>query len=235
MVLLRAISIASTNSFPILFRMMETLANLSWLEWLGYIASIIIAFSMTLGSIVKFRVVNLIGAAAFATYGFIIGAYPVGALNIFIVVVDIYYLAKIFGRKDVFELLEVRPDNQYLNKFLSFHQHEIQNIFPHFSYNSKETDISFFVLRNTTVAGLFLGQRNNDGALRVTLDYVAPAFRDFKNGRFVYLHLNDKFIHQGITKLVADGSSAQHAKYLLSIGFTKANDGSFEKKLYKKI
>ncbi len=211
--------------------MIETLATLSWLEWLGYIASMIIAFSMTLGSIVKFRIVNLIGAASFAAYGFIIGAYPVGALNVFIVVVDIYYLIKIFGRKDDFELLEVRPDNQYLIKFLNFNQQEIQTFFPHFSYSIEQTDISFFVLRNTTVAGLFLGQKNGEGALKVSLDYVTPAFRDFKNGRFVYRHLNDKFINQGITKLVADDSSPQHAKYLRSIGFQKANDGTFEKNL----
>jgi hypothetical protein len=211
--------------------MIETLATLSWLEWLGYIASMIIAFSMTLGSIVKFRIVNLIGAASFAAYGFIIGAYPVGALNVFIVVVDIYYLIKIFGRKDDFELLEVRPDNQYLIKFLNFHQQEIRNFFPHFSYNSEQTDISFFVLRNTTVAGLFLGQKNGDGTLKVALDYVAPAYRDFKNGRFVFVHLNETLIHQGISRVMADGSSPQHAKYLRSIGFQKTKENTFEKKL----
>ncbi|MEZ5149235.1 MAG: hypothetical protein R2759_19740 [Bacteroidales bacterium] len=48
--------------------------ELSVLEWIGYMASGIIALSMTMSSIVKFRWINLVGAGTFATYGFLIGA-----------------------------------------------------------------------------------------------------------------------------------------------------------------
>ena len=65
------------------------------LQWIGYAASVIIALSMTMNSIVKFRWINLCGAITFSTYGFLIGALPVGFLNGFIVSVDIYYLFKI--------------------------------------------------------------------------------------------------------------------------------------------
>lgn len=75
-----------------------------FLPYLGYFASIVIALSMTISSIVKFRWVNLFGALAFSIYGFIIGAYPVGFLNGFIVLVDIYYLSKIYGKKEILKL-----------------------------------------------------------------------------------------------------------------------------------
>ncbi len=87
------------------------------LLWIGYFASGIIALSMTMNSIVKFRWINLIGATTFATYGFLIGAYPVMALNGFIVLVDIYYLSKIYSKSQLFDTLEVRGDN---NTFLNF-------------------------------------------------------------------------------------------------------------------
>ncbi|HPG32490.1 MAG TPA: hypothetical protein PLM34_01460, partial [Lentimicrobium sp.] len=80
------------------------------LEWVGYLASVIIAASMTMNSILKFRWINLAGAVTFSMYGFLIGAWPVGFLNGFIAVVDIYYLYQIYSKKEVFEILEVRAD-----------------------------------------------------------------------------------------------------------------------------
>ncbi len=62
------------------------------LEWIGYAASVIIALSMTMNSIVKFRWINLAGAITFSAYGFLIGALPVGFLNGFIVCVDIFFI-----------------------------------------------------------------------------------------------------------------------------------------------
>lgn len=95
------------------------------LQWIGYAASIIIALSMTMNSIVKFRWINLAGAITFSTYGFLIGALPVGFLNGFIVCVDIYYLTVIYTKKEIFEILEVRAENKYLIRFLEFHNKEI--------------------------------------------------------------------------------------------------------------
>lgn len=69
--------------------------GLNWTEILGYAASIIVAVSLTMHSIVKLRVINLAGSFAFGTYGLLIGAYPVAVLNYFISVTNIYYLWKI--------------------------------------------------------------------------------------------------------------------------------------------
>ena len=95
--------------------------EISILETVGFIASIIIALSMTMNSIVKFRWINLVGALTFSIYGFLISAYPVGILNGFIVAVDIYYLYRIYSKAESFDTLEIRGDNKYLLKFLKFH------------------------------------------------------------------------------------------------------------------
>ena len=73
------------------------------LEIIGYSASVIIALSMTMSSIVKFRWINLVGASTFATYGLLIGATPVAVLNGFIIAVDIFYLTRIYSKKELFE------------------------------------------------------------------------------------------------------------------------------------
>lgn len=201
------------------------------MELFGYLASITIAISMAMSSIVKFRLINLAGATLFATYGFMIGALPVGVLNSFIVAVDIYYLWGIFARKDVFEILEVRNDNRYLLRFLSFHDSEIQKFFPGFSYKPEVNTVSFLILRNMAVAGVFLAHREPENTLKVGLDYVVPEFRDFKNGRFVYYNLRPRFVEAGFSKVVACKSSIKHEKYLKKLGFVENSEGLLEKNI----
>ncbi len=199
--------------------------NEQFLLWLGYFASTVIALSMTMSSIVKFRWVNLVGALTFATYGFLIGALPVMFLNGIIVLVDIYYLYKIYTKENLFDTLAIRGDNKYLLKFLDFHREEIQRFFPNFDYKPEMNTVSFFVLRNMTVAGLFLAHREDNNVLKVGLDYVIPEYRDYKNGNYVYHTLSDDFKKEGFKKVVAENTCKKHNKYLEKLGFEVNKNG----------
>lgn len=203
--------------------------EISLLQWIGYLASGIIALSMTMNSILKFRWINLAGALTFSTYGFLIGAMPVGFLNAFITCVDIYYLYSIYSKKEVFEILEVRAENRYLIRFLQFHDKDIQKFFPGFSYQPELNTVSFFVLRDMAVAGVFLAHRKEEHCLSVGLDYVLPAYRDFKNGKFIYLRLRDRFVQEGFKKVITEGRSEKYAQYLRKLDFTQNADGRYEK------
>lgn len=200
------------------------------LQWLGYIASGIIAISMTFSSIVKFRWVNLMGASSFAIYGLLIGAIPVFLLNSIIVLVDIYYLLKIYTKPNLFDILEISENSKYLLKFLDFHHDEIQNFFPGFEYKPEMNTVSFFVLRNTAVAGIFLAHRKKGDILQVGLDYVVPEYRDYKNGKFIYNYLKDNLKNQGFKQIESKSISQKHNKYLNKIGFKQQED-----KLVKKL
>ncbi|MBW6490492.1 MAG: hypothetical protein K0B15_04775 [Lentimicrobium sp.] len=207
--------------------------EINLLQWIGYLASVIIAASMTMNSILKFRWINLAGALTFSTYGFLIGALPVGFLNAFIALVDIYYLYTIYAKKEVFEILEVRAENRYLIRFLQFYDKDIQKFFPGFSYKPEMNTISFFVLRDMAVAGIFLAHRKDEHCLSVGLDYVLPEYRDFKNGKFIYLRLRDRFINEGFKKVITEGRSEKYSTYLKKFGFSINTDGLFEKTLEK--
>lgn len=208
--------------------------NTDLLTYFGYVASAIIALSMTMNSIVKFRWINLVGALSFATYGLFINAIPVTFLNGFIALVDIYYLSKIYSKKEHFETLEVRSDNKYLLKFLKFHDKEIQNFFPGFSYKPEMNTISFFVLRNMRVAGIFLAHRENDDTLAVGLDYVIPEYRDFKNGHYIYHRLRERFIEEGFKKVTIPVYSKKYATYLKKMGFKEIAENLYQKQLTAK-
>lgn len=205
--------------------------NAELLQWIGYAASAIIAVSLALTSIVKFRWLNMIGALTFSIYGFLIGAIPVGVLNGIVALVDIYYLIVIYSKKEIFEILEIRPENRYLIRFLDYHNDEIQKFFPGFAYQPDKNTVSFFILRNMSVSGLYLAHREDDNILKVGLDYVIPEYRDFKNGKYVYLRLKNKFIDAGFTKVMAEGKSIKYVKYLKKLGFKENLNGMYVKDL----
>ncbi len=205
--------------------------ELNILDWIGYLASGIIALSMTMNSIVKFRWINLVGAGGFAIYGLLIGAYPVLFLNGFVFFVDVYYLRRIYTKKQLFDILEVRGDNKYLLKFLDYHKDEIQKFFPGFEYKPEINTVSFFVMRNMIVSGLFLAHRKGANVLNVGLDYVIPEYRDYKNGKYVYHRLKNRFIQDGYQKIVAKSSNSKHRQYLKKLGFREHGDDIFLKEL----
>ena len=65
-------------------------------EWGGYLASVVVAISLMMSNIKKLRWLNLLGATLFVAYGMAIQAYPVAAVNFFIVLIDAYYLVVIY-------------------------------------------------------------------------------------------------------------------------------------------
>ena len=69
--------------------------NVAWIEYVGYLASILIGISMFMKDIVK--LINLSGAILFTVYGFIIKSYPVAIVNLIISFTNIYYLFKMYN------------------------------------------------------------------------------------------------------------------------------------------
>jgi hypothetical protein len=138
------------------------------------VASALIAISMMLSSILRLRLVNLAGAAAFAVYGLLIGSVPVAILNGLIVVVNAHYLLRMLRAKEYFHLLSLRPDSDYLSYFLGFHAKDIHGIFPEFTHRPGEKQVALFILRDCTPAGVFIAEEHPDGVLRVVLDYAVP-------------------------------------------------------------
>ena len=65
-------------------------------EWVGYLASVVVAISLMMANIKKLRWWNLVGAVLFVAYGLAIDAIPVALVNFFIVLIDAYYLVKLY-------------------------------------------------------------------------------------------------------------------------------------------
>jgi hypothetical protein len=201
-------------------------------ELLGYVASVLVAVSLLMSSILRLRVINLVGAVCFTIYGLLIEAYPVAAVNFVIVLINLYRLYEIFAAPEFFRLLEgVRSDSPYLSEFLRFHEKDVRRYLPEFDFRVPADTLVLFVLRNMVPAGLVLATPSTDGTLQVKVDYVIPGYRDFKVADFVFRDSAARLRELGFRRVTSPPGNGDHEAYLKRVGFTRREDGLYEREL----
>ncbi|MBM7602513.1 hypothetical protein JOC75_000483 [Metabacillus crassostreae] len=209
--------------------------EINWFEWLGYLASLIVLISLLMSSIIKLRWVNLIGSSLFSLNGFLIGALPVGFMNLGIVIINIYYLVKIYSasaKQEYFKLLPIEKDSEYFNHFLEFYKEGLKKFTDPAKLIANHYEVSFYILRNMVPAGVFLGSKHDENTLKVELDFVIPEYRDFKIGSFIYENSKDHFLNKGYNRLISYTTHEEHIEYLRKMGFEKKKENGrdyFEK------
>jgi len=199
-------------------------------ELIGYAASLFIAISLMMKSLIRLRIINGLGGLIFVVYGILIKAYPIAILNGLIVAIDMYYIISMLKRKDYFTLMKITPKSNYLHYFLNFHKPDIQRFFPNFDYSPQLDDLVFFVLRDTVPAGTVI-IRKEESCGKILIDYALRDYRDFKIGGFLYDDNSDILINLGITSLEAKGEVSDHVKYLVEMEFENIKDDLFRREL----
>lgn len=64
-------------------------------ETLGIAASVLVAISLSMKSMLPLRIVNLVGAIAFMVYAYLIQAWPVFMVNGYVAIIDTYNIYKL--------------------------------------------------------------------------------------------------------------------------------------------
>lgn len=195
------------------------------LEAFGYLASVLIAISLTMRSIVRLRWINLIGAACFTGYGILIAAYPVAALNFAIVLINVYFLWRMSRTREAFAVVEMPSDSPYLAEFLRFHAADITKFQPEFRFDPTAAQHVLMALRDLVPAGAVIVAPRGDRTARVSLDFVTAAYRDFRIGDYIFNGRRDLFRNLGYDTLVTSAGNEAHARYLRRVGF-RTTDGT---------
>lgn len=208
--------------------------NLPILEWIGYLASVLVLISLSLSSMLRLRTINLLGSAVFSFYGFAIGSLPVGIMNLVIVFSNLYYLRELFFRKDNFEIIKSDSDQEYIQKFLIYFKKDIQNYFPDFSLQNKTNQMILMVTRNMNLAGLFIATENGD-SIEVELDYVTPQYRDYKTGKFIFEHFRNTLKEKKYKTILTNSVVPQQIKYLKKMGFVQNNSVKSEQQFLLRL
>lgn len=198
----------------------------TWIEWFGTLASVLVAASLTLKNIKRLRFVNLAGSLCFMFYGLLIQAWPVVGLNLFTVVVNIYYLVLMYREvkiADRFDVLFIDPEkDEYIERFIHFHLEDIKHFNPSFNADLNNGTLKgaevCFILREMMPVSLVAYTRTAPDEISIVLDYAVPAYRDMKNAEFFFKTALSRIQPQpAVMHAVAEVHA--HEVYLRKLGF----------------
>ena len=198
-------------------------------ELVGYVASALVVVSLSMTSVVRLRVISLAGSIAFVVYGVLIESVPIIVTNAAIACLNIWFLSRELGGRRDLGAVVVPTNSPFLADFLSHHADDIGQFQPEFDATHMP-NFALVLMRDGLPAGAVLGEREGD-TLEITLDYVLPAYRDSRLGRWLFGPEADVFRPVGIACVAASAGSAAHRQYLTRVGFE--HDAAADRFVYR--
>ncbi len=199
--------------------------ELNGAEVVGYLASALVVVSLAMTSVVRLRIISLLGSITFVVYGALIGSAPILITNALIAGINVWFLRKEFAsgssRGVDLGVSHIRPDSPFLADFVAFHLVDIHRFQPDFHLPDGDDVVTLLLNRDGLPAGLLIGRRTGS-TLTIDLDYVLGPYRDSRIGRWLYGPGAAVFRADGIDALRSAGTTDTHRKYLERVGFRAA-------------
>jgi len=191
-------------------------------EVVGYVASVLVVASLAMTSVVRLRIVSLVGSVVFVVYGALLPSIPIMITNAAVAGLNIWFLRKEFAPNRDLGTVPIEPDAPFLLDFLRSHADDIASIHPGFDAPAPG-DFVLVLLRDGLPAGALVGAPDGR-TLRLRLDYVMHAYRDSRIGHWLYGAGTGVFTRAGFTRIVALADSEMSRTYLERVGFARSGD-----------
>ena len=197
------------------------------LELVGYLGSFLVLVSMLMTSVVRLRVINLIGSFIFATYAILIKSYPTAFLNACLVGINLYHLLKLkkADSRD-YTIQQIRAGEGGTDWFIHRYHEDIGHFYPDIDQERAERADGFAIFYEDQAAGILLGEKQ-ENSFEILLDYTTPVYRDCSVGNHLYGELPDF----GITRLSCTSVNPEHVQYMEKMGFVQQTDRTYTKVL----
>lgn len=194
---------------------------MAWVEAIGWLGSALLIYSLLQARVLRLRVLNTVAAVVLIAYNAIIGVWPMVAMNVAIVVINLVFIARLRSARHPagYTLLEVDPRDEYLRHLLRVHEQDIRHFNPGFVFDPAAPGASaFLLLRGDETAGVVLLHREEAEVARLELDYVLPRYRDFTPAEYLYED-SGWFAEHGYRLIVAPPRMRSDDPYLTRMGF----------------
>ncbi len=197
-------------------------------ELVGYLASVLLVVSLSLRNDLKFRWTNAAAATTFVIYGLLIDSMPITVTNAAVLLINIYYLYKIYtaSTEEDFQIVELEDTNALPSKFSTFYKEDLQSYFPEAASGVQQANFKAVVLRDMAIANLFCAKVHGDGTAEVLINYTIPRYRDYKVGTFIFEKEKNFLSSKGIRKIYYKSVSHKgHMDFIKKHGFKEDGSG----------
>lgn len=192
-------------------------------EIIGYIGTALVLFSMMMTSVVKLRLVNILGSLFSMTYALLAGAYPVALLNAGLIIINLFQLIRYKMHRRSFKALRVSQNDESFKYFMSLFDENIKKFFPSFSLNVTDKTQIYMIYDQSEAVGVLTAEVDGKVAV-ISLDYTTPKYRDTSVAKFLFSYLKKN----GIKQFETPYGTPEHNKYLMKMGF-EPHDGKMIK------
>lgn len=185
------------------------------LELIGYIGSAFVLISFLMATVIKLRIVNSIGSVFCILYGVLIHAYPTVVMNACLLLINCYYLVKLFRHSEKFSVIKSSYSEGATQFFINDNMEDIKLFFPDFPQVIEKADFVRLIFCQNQIVGLFAAVQAESGKLCVLLDYTVKQYRDYAVGYHLFCALKE----EGFSRFEFRQKANNHAKYLNKMGF----------------
>lgn len=198
---------------------------MTWLDALGWAGSALLVFSLAQARVLRFRVLNLIACAILVVFNWLLGIWPMVAMNLVLTGINAWFIRRLVADRhdpEVFEVLEVSPNDEYLRHVLRVHSADILAHQPDLVWDGADAGRSaYLVQRGDETVGVVLVRDAGEQTAQIELDYVTPRFRDFSPGEFVWRR-SGLLKEDGYRRVVSPRNMV--APYYDKVGFRREGD-----------
>lgn len=197
---------------------------MSWVEVVGWTGSAILVISLLQARVLRLRLINLVGSMILLVYNAIIEVWPMVGLNAVLSLINIVYLWKMQRARhdtEAYTVLEVGPEDRYLEHVLKVHAQDIARYNPGFAGRASAEDSAYLVVHGDETVGVVLARDAGEGTAEVVLDWVTPRHRDFSPGEFVFRE-SGLFARRGYHRVLSP--AGMRNPYYQRIGFRPEGD-----------
>ncbi|MCP9752768.1 YgjV family protein [Ferruginibacter sp. HRS2-29] len=199
--------------------------------YFGYLASLLLIIALLVNNDLKFRWFNTMGNVSFIAYAIIFNAYPVLLTNCILLCINVYYLLKVYNKKENFDLFEFEGKEKMVQKFTEYYRQDITGYFPEFNASLFHGQLNFAVTRDLVIANIFSASLKDNGDAEVIINYTTQKYRDYKVGTFIFEKEHDYLVSKGVKRIVYKHvANKKHLRFLEVMGFVY-EDGLLIKKI----
>jgi hypothetical protein len=197
---------------------------MSLLDLVGWVGSAILVWSLLQTRILRLRLINLIGSLILVAFNVGVGVWPMVGLNTVLVGINLFYLRKLVQSRHStasYAVIEVAPDDAYLDYLLLRHADDIRTFVADFSPTAARSGEAYLILREEETVGYVLLHDAGEGVAQIDLDYVTPRYRDFTPGEFVF-RTSHLLADKGYRRVVS--APCPVGTYYAGIGFERVGE-----------
>lgn len=199
-----------------------------WIDVLGWGGSALLVYSILQTRLLRLRTLNLVASSSLLVFNALIEVWPMVAMNAVLATINVFFILRMLRERHdeaVFDVIEVRPDSNFLRHVLETHRDDIARFQPGLDWQpSRPGSHAFVVVKGDETVGAVLLRAEGEVA-QVQLDYVTPRYRDFSPGEFVWRRAG-RLRERGFRRVLTPPNMVDAYYDRLGLGFERV-DGQY--------